>query len=328
MQEWLNDNAKGTAQKGIYLKKLSSSNLLIAPLPEQRRIVAKIDSLSAKVGRARVHLDHLPRLVQKYKQAVLTAAFRGDLTGQWRANAGISNERREFSSATLEYSEFPSTWRVCPISEILNNFDGARVPVRATDRALRRGNYPYYGASGAIDTIDDFLFDGDYLLLGEDGANLLSRSTPIAFLVSGRFWVNNHAHILRAKEITSNAWVCWFINSINLVPFVTGSAQPKLTQAAMNRIDVPIPSRAEQFEIIRRIETAIDWIDRLASNATSARGLIDHLDQAVLAKAFRGELVPQDPSDEPASVLLERVRAERATPQRSTGARGRPKRTA
>jgi type I restriction enzyme S subunit len=84
----------------------------------------------------------------------------------------------------------------------------------------------------------------------------------------------------------------------------------------------------EQLEIVRRIEVAFSWIDRLAADATNARKLVDHLDQAVLAKAFRGELVPQDPNDEPASVLLERIKAERAAPQRSIGARGRPRRTA
>jgi type I restriction enzyme, S subunit len=177
---------------------------------------------------------------------------------------------------------------------------------------LRQGEFPYYGASGIIDTIDDYLFDGDFLLIGEDGANLISRSTPIAFLASGRFWVNNHAHILQARTETSNNWLGGYINMIDLVPFVTGTAQPKLTQTALNRLGVPLPSIQEQQEILRHIGTAFGWIDRLAANATSARKLIDHLDQAILAKAFRGELVPQDPNDEPASVFLQRIRAERA----------------
>jgi type I restriction enzyme, S subunit len=97
-----------------------------------------------------------------------------------------------------------------------------------------------------------------------------------------------------------------------ILPFVTGTAQPTLTQAALNSIGVPLPSIQEQQEILHHIGTAFDWIDRLASETTSARKLIDHLDQAVLAKAFRGELVLQDPTDEAASVLLERIRAERA----------------
>jgi type I restriction enzyme S subunit len=99
---------------------------------------------------------------------------------------------------------------------------------------------------------------------------------------------------------------------IDLVPFVTGTAQPKLTQAALNNIVVPLPSIQEQQEILRRIETAFAWVDRLATEATNARKLIDRLDQAVLTKAFRGELVPQDPRDEPANAPLERIRTEGA----------------
>ena len=108
----------------------------------------------------------------------------------------------------------------------------------------------------------------------------------------------------------------------------TGTAQRTVPLSGLRRFEIPAPSLDEQTEIVRCIETAFSWIERLASDAKSARKLVDHLDQAVLAKAFRGELVPQDPNDEPASVLLERIRAERATPQRSTGARGRTRRTA
>ena len=265
-----------------HFKFLKETAFPVAPLLEQHRIVAKVESLAAKSGRARDHLDHLPRLVEKYKRAMLAAAFKGELTRDWRSAAGMSDERKRFSSTTLECScPLPSAWRISQMSKIVENFDGRRIPIRASDRALRQGSYPYYGASGQIDTIDDFIFEGNYLLVGEDGANLLSRSTPIAFLVSERFWVNNHAHILRAQSATSNTWVCWFINSIDLTPFVTGSAQPKLTQAALNRIDVPIPSLEEQLEIIRRIEAAFGWIERLASDATRARKLVDHLDRAV-----------------------------------------------
>lgn len=303
----------GTTVDSIDFERLKGVTFAIPPLPEQRRIVAKIDSLTGKSKRARDHLDHIPRLVEKYKQAVLAAAFRGELTREWRAEMRLSSEAHPLDGMPVELADWPlpRTWAASTMAQAATNHDGRRVPVRASDRAARRGRYPYFGASGIIDQIDDYLFDGQYLLIGEDGANLVSRSTPIAFLASGQFWVNNHAHILQANQQTSNEWLCWFINMISLVPYVTGSAQPKLTQAALNRIGVPLPPLDEQGEVLRRIDVALTWINRLASEATSARKLIDHLDQAVLAKAFRGELVPQDPADEPASVLLERIRAER-----------------
>jgi type I restriction enzyme S subunit len=271
--------------------------------------VAKIESLSTKSRRARENLEHVPRLVEKYKQAVLTAAFRGDLSREWRRQNGVPDDRIEFAGLPSELTGrlLPKDWTKSSIEEAAVNHDGKRVPVRASDRAKRKGKFPYYGASGIIDTIDDYLFEGDFVLIGEDGANLVSRSTPIAFLATGRFWVNNHAHILKAGLDTSNQWLCWFINMIDLVPYVSGSAQPKLTQGALNRIGIPLPSLREQREIIRRIRIAFTWIDHLASATTSARRLIDHLDQAILSKAFQGELVPPDPSDETASVLLDRT---------------------
>jgi type I restriction enzyme, S subunit len=145
--------------------------------------------------------------------------------------------------------------------------------------------------SGIIDSVDQYLFEGEFILIGEDGANLVSRSTPIAFLASGKFWVNNHAHVLRARTKTTNEWVCWFTNMIDLTPFVTGSAQPKLTQANLNRICVPLPPLDEQHEIVYRIGTTFGWIDRILSDATHAAALLDRLDQAVLSKAFAGELI-------------------------------------
>ena len=99
---------------------------------------------------------------------------------------------------------------------VSRNFDGLRTPVKSADRSLRDGIYPYYGASGVIDTIDAFLFDGTFLLIGEDGANLLSRSTPIAFQASGRFWVNNHAHVLQALGEMSLSFLELYVNATQL----------------------------------------------------------------------------------------------------------------
>lgn len=312
--DYAESKASGTTFKELSGSRAAELSAPIAPLPEQQRIVAKIDSLTGKSKRARERLAHIPRLVEKYKQAVLAAAFRGDLTREWRRTAGVSDEIRPLDGMPNELLDrpLPISWTPSTMALVATNHDGRRVPVRASDRAATRGRYPYYGASGIIDYVNDYLFDGQFLLIGEDGANLLSRSTPIAFLAEGQFWVNNHAHILQANDQTSNEWLRRFMNMISLAPYVTGSAQPKLTQSALNRIGIPLPPLEEQTEILRRVETAFIWIDRLASEATSARRLIDHLDQSVLAKAFRGELVPQDPADEPASILLERIKAQRS----------------
>ena len=107
---------------------------------------------------------------------------------------------------------------------------------RLIKRTNRQGQYPYYGASGIIDSIDGYTHDGEYVLIGEDGANLLARSTPIAFLAKGKIWVNNHTHVIKCKNNLPNDYLSYFINSIDLSPYVTGTAQPKLTQGNMNKI--------------------------------------------------------------------------------------------
>ena len=311
-RENLKRAGQGGAQPNISQSIIKRFSLALPPLSEQCRIVAKVDSLFAKTKRTREELGHIPRLIERYKQAILAAAFRGDLTQAWRQSVGQSAGTQIVKTLPQELSKvpLPASWGLATMKEAAENHDGKRVPVRASDRAARHGSYPYYGASGVIDTIDDYLFDGHFLLIGEDGANLVSRASPIAFLATGRFWVNNHAHVLRATSITCNEWLCWFVNMIDLTPFVTGTAQPKLTQAALNRINVPIPLPDEQTEIIARIKVAFAWIEKIAKERDGAARLIERLDQSILAKAVKGELVPQDPNDEPAGVLLERIRAD------------------
>lgn len=211
--------------------------------------------------------------------------------------------------------KLPDGWVECCIDDVTENHDGTRVPVKLSDRASRQGAYPYYGASGAIDQVDDYLFDGEYLLVAEDGANLLSRSTPIAFSASGKFWVNNHAHVLKERQGVVRDYVRHFLNATDLAPYVTGTAQPKLTQKNLNRLPLKIPATNEQRRIVDKIE-ALTARSRRAKEALDAvPALLDKLRQSILAAAFRGDLTKEwraaHPNVEPASVLLDRIRKER-----------------
>ncbi len=278
---------------------LEAHPIPLPPLPEQQRIVRKLDTLSARSTTARTHLNVIEKLVERYKLAVLRGAFFVDASG------------------TLREEEADALgWDIRPLGRSLENLDNRRIPIKAEDRKKRQGPYDYYGASGVIDKIDEYLFDGRYLLIGEDGANLVARSSPIAFIAEGQFWVNNHAHILGETPYACLDWVRLYFAAIKLEPFVTGSAQPKLTQANLNKIPVPLPQPDEQRKIVHRIETAFAKIDRLTAEAKKGLKLLGHLDQRILAKAFAGELVPQDPNDEPAETLLARIREARsATPK-------------
>ncbi len=137
-------------------------------------------------------------------------------------------------------------WVVARFGDIVVNRDGDRVPISKEFRATRKGPYDYYGASGVIDSIDDYLFDKLLLLIGEDGANLVNRSTPIAFIAKGKYWVNNHAHVIDAVSPDLLKYLEVYINAIDLKPYLTGTAQPKMNQAKMNSIPVVVPPLSEQ----------------------------------------------------------------------------------
>jgi len=130
--------------------------------------------------------------------------------------------------------------------------DSKRKPVTKSDRST--GKYPYYGASGVVDYVEDYIFNGNYLLVSEDGANLLARSTPIAFSISGKTWVNNHAHILEFKYLETQKFVEYYLNSIDLKGYITGSAQPKLNQENLNKIQIPIPTLEIQKQMVDGME--------------------------------------------------------------------------
>ena len=137
--------------------------------------------------------------------------------------------------------------------EVTINFDKKRVPLSGAQREKRQGNFRYYGAQGVIDHIDDFIFDGTYLLIAEDGENLKSKKQNIAQVVEGQFWVNNHAHIVQGNELCNTRYLCYLLNSMDLSGYVTGSAQPKLSQANLNAVTLFLPSITVQERIVESL---------------------------------------------------------------------------
>ena len=165
----------------------------------------------------------------------------------------------------------PEGWEWCRFGSSHINRDAERIPLKSADRKSRHGPYDYYGASGAIDKIDDYIYDGDLLLIGEDGANLVLRSTPIAFMATGKFWVNNHAHVLDSVDVLSLRYLAIYINSIDLKPYLTGIAQPKLNQKKMNAILTALPPLAEQHRIVAKVDALMALCDDLEARLTAAR---------------------------------------------------------
>lgn len=342
----INSDTHSITVKHLSSKTLAEIPLPLPPLPEQRRIVAKIDSLTAKSGRARDHLDHIPRLVEKYKQAILAAAFRGDLTREWRRlhprhlaplPRDPSKIRKKYSDVAgfLAPYDVPSSWRWLCLPE-LGDLDRGRSRHRPrNDKRLFGGPYPFV-QTGEVRQADRFLtsYGETYSDFGLAQSRLWPAGTvcitiaaniaETAILALDACFPDSVVGFLPDNDRSNASYVEFFLRTAReeLAAFAPATAQKNINLDTLAAIRLPMAPLVEQAEIVHRIETAFAWIDRLATEATSALKLIDQLDQAVLAKAFRGELVPQDPADEPASVLLERIRAERgAAPKPRRGRR-------
>ena len=214
-----------------------------------------------------------------------------------------------FPSDTPHYENvLPDGWCLTDIGELLINRDGERKPVSSVIRSKQTSKiYDYYGAAGVIDKVDSYLFDERLLLIGEDGANLLSRSKNNAFFAEGRYWVNNHAHVLDATDKNLLDFIAIVINSMKLDDYITGSAQPKLSQDNLNKIPIVLPPLAEQQRIIAEIKKWFTLIDQIEQGKADLQTTIELTKSKILDLAIHGKLIPQDPNDEPAIELLKRI---------------------
>ena len=212
--------------------------------------------------------------------------------------------------------DIPDSWEWVRLGSILYNLDGKRVPVSVSERNKKGKVYDYYGASGVIDKIDNYIFSKPLLLISEDGANLLARRTPIAFIATGKYWVNNHAHVFDGINLLFLKYISIFIESIDVSKYVTGTAQPKLNQQNLNKILVAVPPLEEQKRIVAKIEKLMPLVDEYAESYNRLQKIDnefeDKLKQSVLQYAMEGKLVKQNPSDEPASELIKKIENEKA----------------
>lgn len=250
--------ASRSAQNGFSKKDIHNFSILTPPLPEQHRIVSILDHCFKAIDKAKANaeqnLQNAKELFESYLQGVFES---GD-------------------------------WETKTLNEFSENLDSKRIPITKSKR--KAGEIPYYGASGIVDYVADYLFDEDLLCISEDGANLLARTYPIAFSISGKTWVNNHAHVLRFSNMISQKYVELYINSIRIDDFVTGMAQPKLNQRMLNTIPVPFPTLEEQEKIVRQSELLYSNTLQLETHYQKCIDNLEELKKSILQKAFAGEL--------------------------------------
>lgn len=208
---------KNSSYPSLNISDLSNLTISFPSIGEQKRIAERLDKVQELITLQKEQLTKLDDLIK--------SRFI-DLFGD-----PVSN---------------PKEWPLVSILALAENLDHQRKPITASERV--KGPYPYYGASGIVDYVEDFIFDESLLLISEDGANLLARTTPISFSISGKTWVNNHAHVLRFKDSSVQLFVEMFLNNINLSSYITGSAQPKLNQNMLNNIPIVNPPKALQTQ--------------------------------------------------------------------------------
>ena len=230
------------------------------PLPslsEQKEIVSRLERELAAVEKMKKGFEELAKTAKAEFKAELKEVFE-------EISRGGAETRR--------------------LGDVCENLDSRRVPITKSNREA--GKYPYYGASGVVDWVSGYIFDGDYLLVSEDGANLIARSTPIAFSVSGKIWVNNHAHILAFSDLTTQRFVEFYFASIKIDDLVTGAAQPKLTQNALNSIEIPLPHLSVQREVGARLDVAKAKAEKLEAKAREGVAVCETMRKAILKEAF------------------------------------------
>lgn len=351
----LSQFSDGSVVPQINKSDIGPLNFPLPPLGEQGRIVEKLDELLGRSRRAREELQHIPKLIQRYKQAVLAAAFRGDLTADWRKDNFYewSNQdamifrqdsllrRKVLRGSRLAIGQLvseeeilnflPRAWlygRLIDITNIKTGFAFKSKDFQKMGVKLLRG---INISPNKIDWTDAVCLQPELASSYEEyqievGDLLLAMDRPV--ISSGLKFAQATADDLpsllvqRVARIRSTKWTImsflkYLLNSHIFVnhamAHATGSDLPHISSNDIALTPVPIPPLEEQKEIVRRIEERFKAIEAIEQNYQKAIQLLDRLDQATLAKAFRGQLVPQDPNDEPASVLLERIRAQRAS---------------
>ncbi|KQU94909.1 hypothetical protein ASD12_24600 [Mesorhizobium sp. Root102] len=191
-------------------------------------------------------------------------------------------------------SGLPKGWAETDLMEIIELHDSVRVPLNKSERSAKPGPYPYYGANGLVDHIDEYLFDGEFVLLAEDGGNFDVPGKPVAYRVDGRFWVNNHAHIMKPRASIPASFLLHWCNNWNWMPFVGGTTRLKLTQEGMRKVRLALPPLAEQKRIVAKLDALNAKSARARTELARIETLVSRYKQAVLSKAFSGELTSAD----------------------------------
>ena len=224
---------------------------------EQKLIADYLDRRCAEIDSIIADIEKQIELLKQYKKSLITETV----------TKGLDKSVPMKDSGIKWIGEIPVSWEIKRLKYVMNNFDSQRKPIEAQNRS-QEGEvlYDYYGASGAIDKIDDYIFNETSLLIGEDGANLVLRNLPLIYIAKGKYWVNNHAHILRPKPNNDLFYFAHQMEIIDYSNYITGSAQPKLSQENLNCVRLVVPPENEQRKISNLLNKQCEKIDAIISD--------------------------------------------------------------
>lgn len=268
---YVNASAGQSAQPNINLADIGGLEFKLPPIEEQQSIASILSAIDDKIE------NNLA--INKTLEEMAMVLYK-----HWFVDFGPFQDGEFVES---ELGMIPKDWEVKKLDELAEILNAKRVPLSTNQRSKRKGKYPYYGASGVIDYIDDYVFDGEYILISEDGENLRSRSTPIAFSAFGQFWVNNHAHILKEKEIGYNYLIICHFSQLDMNPYLTGAVQPKLNKQNLLQIGIPLPMNIKLAkEVFNKFE---HYSSQIISNIKENQTLTQ-LRDAILPQLISGEV--------------------------------------
>ncbi len=251
----------------------------VPPLNEQKAIAAFLDRETLRIDALIEKKQRQIGLLQEKRSALISHAV----------TKGLDPSAPMKDSGVEWLGQIPAHWGVCRLKYLFRNFDYRRVPLSSEVRADMEKTYPYYGASGVIDAVEDYIFDEPLILVAEDGANLLSRSTPLAFIATGRYWVNNHAHILKPLQ---GPLVYWegVLRTFDYTPLISGAAQPKLTAEDLGTIALPHPPVEEQHQITDALTSETGTLDAMANKISNSIETLREHRTALIAAAVTGKI--------------------------------------
>ena len=254
---------------------LRGTEISLPSMPIQRHIAEILSALDDKI--------ELNRQTNATLEAIAQAIFK-----EWFVDFNFPDATGEMQENGL--GMIPKGWGVGTLDEIISNYDSKRIPLSSREREKRKGVYPYYGAASIVDYIDDFLFDGVYLLMGEDGTVITDDEKPVLQYVTGKFWVNNHTHVLQGKGIFTTEFVYLVLKNTNVKHIVTGAVQPKINQGNMNSLPVIIPD----IETLNAFQDVIKPIFAHVLEIEQQTATLAILRDALLPKLMSGEIITSE----------------------------------